>query len=332
MMKTEASAPSNIALIKYMGKIEGAGNRPTNSSLSWTLEDLRSFVVITHQPEASQDSWTPLKRSDLAPMDLSQKSVGRFLMHFQNLKTQFGVDQSFLIESGNNFPSDCGLASSASSFAALTMAAVDLFAQMGNEKAKNANLADQAELSRKGSGSSCRSFFGPWALWYQEGVRPVEFPMRPLHHQVIIVEDAVKAVSSSEAHRRVASSPKFLDRPLRAERRLAQLMDVFRDGCQSREVWRQAYQIVWDEFQDMHELFETSVPAFSYKTAKTHEVLDFLASLWEAEGDGPIVTMDAGANVHLLYREDQKGLAERIRTHFSKHLKVFTSLQAGVRS
>jgi diphosphomevalonate decarboxylase len=329
MMKTEASAPSNIALIKYMGKIEEAGNRPTNSSLSWTLEDLRSFVVITHRPDLTEDTWAPLKRPEMAPMDLSAKSVGRFLIHFQNLKTEFGVHDFFQIESGNNFPSDCGLASSASSFAALTMAAVDLFAKMGNSKAQNATLADQAELSRRGSGSSCRSFFGPWALWYQDGVRPVEFPSRPLHHQVIIVEDAVKAVSSSEAHRRVSTSPKFLDRPQRAERRLAQLMDVFREGCEKTEVWKQAFGIVWDEFQDMHELFETSVPAFSYRTAKTHDALDYLADIWEREGDGPLVTMDAGANVHLLYREDQKPLAARIREHFAKDLQVFTSSQSG---
>ncbi len=41
-----ASAPSNIALIKYMGKVDTATNKPTNSSLSWTLNSLRSFVRI----------------------------------------------------------------------------------------------------------------------------------------------------------------------------------------------------------------------------------------------------------------------------------------------
>ena len=59
MKRIEASAPSNIALIKYMGKTSESGNWPTNASLSYTLEHLRSFVVL--EPEGGeQDQWKPL--------------------------------------------------------------------------------------------------------------------------------------------------------------------------------------------------------------------------------------------------------------------------------
>ena len=43
-MNVFASAPANIALIKYMGKTDVLSNRPTNSSLSWTLGHLQTFV------------------------------------------------------------------------------------------------------------------------------------------------------------------------------------------------------------------------------------------------------------------------------------------------
>src|SRR5690242_6952416 len=93
-----ASAPSNIALIKYMGKIENSGNRPTNASLSYSLESLRTFVRVT-PIEGPTDQWKALVREDLEKIELSEKGQNRFLKHFQNLKTKWGVAGSFLIES-----------------------------------------------------------------------------------------------------------------------------------------------------------------------------------------------------------------------------------------
>lgn len=318
-MTVETSAPANIALIKYMGKIENTGNKPTNSSLSWTLENLRTFVRITKRDDLTQDQWKPLEQEGMTKMELSEKGVARFLAHFQAMKNQFGISGSFEIESANNFPSDCGLASSASSFAALTMASLQLFEKF-NSQVEDLSVMERAEISRKGSGSSCRSFFGPWALWFSEGVRPVEFPMENLSHQVIVVENEKKEVSSSEAHKLVTTSPLFEGRPERAERRLAELMQALRD-----QDWQAAYQVTWDEFMDMHELFHTSTPSFRYINEASQEVLDYVKNIWNTEGDGPLVTMDAGPNVHLLYRADQAELAQRILRKMAPRWPVFES-------
>lgn len=318
-MVIEASAPSNIALIKYMGKREVQSNQPTNSSLSWTLEDLRTFVRVSHQKDFPLDEWAPLKGPQFSDLQLSEKSRSRYLAHFQFLKSQFGIHENFLIESANNFPSDCGLASSASSFAALTLGAVAAFEQM-RPVIPRISMSEKAELSRKGSGSSCRSFFGPWALWSQNEVRALQFPLGSLLHQVIVVESEKKEVSSSEAHRRVLSSALFEGRPQRAELRLESLSRAFADRN-----WKGAFAITWAEFWDMHALFETSDPSFGYLLPESIRVLRWIENLWKAQGDGPLVTMDAGANVHLLYRDDQKNLGLQIRDEFkSKHL-VFQS-------
>lgn len=320
-MTSEASAPSNIALIKYMGKISTAHNQPTNSSLSWTIEDLRSFVRVTLREDFKDDQWAPLEGPDFAKLEMSEKSIERFLKHFKNLKETFGITQNFLIQSANNFPSDCGLASSASSFAALTLAATEAFGKL-NDDVRYLSTLEKAELSRLGSGSSCRSFFGPWSLWFSEGVRPLEFPIHHLLHQVLVVENEKKQVSSSEAHKRVVTSQLFQGRPERAEARLAELMQAFRNIDQP-ENWRKAFQIVWDEFWDMHKLFETSQPPFKYMLPKTMDALNYLHELWKQEGDGPLVTMDAGANIHLLYRPDQAALRDRIRDHFKNQVTVY---------
>lgn len=309
------SAPSNIALIKYMGKIEGSGNKPTNGSLSYTLENLKTFVRLT-AIEGSQDQWVALVREDLQPLNLSEKGQQRFLKHLQNLKDKWGIQKSFLVESANNFPSDCGLASSASSFAALTLAAAEMFQKM-NPQPWGDDKKILSELSRQGSGSSCRSLFGPWALWQHEYAEPMGLEMKDMHHIVVIVEDSKKEVSSSEAHKLVTTSPKFVGRPERAEIRLKDLVHALRFND-----WHMARQIVWDEFIDMHRLFETSTPSFSYMTEGSKAVLQDCEKFWNRWQDGPLVTMDAGANVHMLFRNDQKKTFAEYREHFAKSFKV----------
>lgn len=312
----EISAPSNIALIKYMGKTDAGGNHPTNSSLSYTLEHLRTFVRLT---PSEKDQWKLLRREGLEPMELSAKGQERFVKHFQNLKENWRVEQNFLIESANNFPSDCGLASSASSFAALTLAAAQSFQKI-NPQPWGDDRKKLSELSRQGSGSSCRSLFSPWGLWQAEYAEPLKLEYTHLHHMVIIVEAAKKEISSSEAHRLVTTSPRFQGRVERAEIRLKDLIHSLRF-----QDWSIAIQICWDEFMDMHRLFETSTPAFSYMTEDSRTVLQELQKNFASKADGPIVTMDAGANIHLLFRRDQEKEFISHQENFGKRFKILAS-------
>lgn len=309
------SAPSNIALIKYMGKTDTTGNKPTNGSLSYTLENLRTFVRLS-EIEGANDQWKPWIREDLEKIELSEKGQQRFLKHLGMLKNRWGITKSFLVESGNNFPSDCGLASSASSFAALTLAAAEMFQKM-NPQPWGEDKKTLSELSRMGSGSSCRSLFSPWALWQAEYAEPMGLEVTHMHHIVVVVEDSKKEVSSSDAHKLVTTSPRFEGRPERAEIRLKDLVHALRFND-----WHMARQIVWDEFIDMHRLFETSTPAFSYMTDGSKKVLEDCQKLWNKWQDGPLVTMDAGANVHMLFRNDQKKSFAEYREHFGKDFKV----------
>ncbi len=315
MISVLTSAPSNIALIKYMGKIEGSGNKPTNASLSYTLENLRSFVRLT-QLSSGPDQWKPLVRDDLETLDLSEKGQQRFLMHLKMLKERWGIQSHFLIESGNNFPSDCGLASSASSFAALTLAAADMFQKL-NPQSWGEDRKILTELSRQGSGSSCRSLYSPWALWQDESAEPMKLEHKNMHHLVVVVEASKKEISSSEAHKLVTTSSRFHGRTERAELRLKDLVQALRFND-----WHMARQIVWDEFIDMHRLFETSQPPFSYMTEESKKVLQECQSLWSRWQDGPLVTMDAGANVHMLFRYDQKKVFEEYRELFKAQYKI----------
>ena len=305
-----AEAPSNIALIKYMGKRDQ--NRPTNPSLSYTLYKLRSIVVIERRPEGEEDNWKPLEGGEWKPPHLSPLGRKKFLDHWAWLKEQLGLYGSFRVASANNFPSDCGMASSASSFAALTLCASrvaqwpDGGGEQGLSKESHGenNFKQLAQWSAKGSGSSCRSFLGPWVKWdNNEGVSSLSFPYKGLIHQVVVVSPLKKEISSSEAHIRVRTSLLNEGRGQRVEKRMEALKTALR-----LQDWASAFEITWAEFWDMHTLFETSQPSFGYMSPKSMDVLNKVRSFWRKHKDGPLVTMDAGPNVHLLYREDQREL------------------------
>lgn len=294
-MKWKASAPSNIAIVKYMGKENsGAGNVATNPSLSMTISAFRTTVEIESVPGGA-DRWELLPGS--AP--LREESAKRFLAFFTRIKGEHEVSGSFLVRSGNNFPSDAGLASSASSFAALTMAACETFAAV--KKQAPLPLAQQAMISRTGSGSSCRSFFGPWCAWEGSQIGALPSKLTPLVDLVAVADTGYKKVSSSEAHKRVQTSPLFAGRPERARRRMQESKDALASGD-----YRRLAEISWADLWDMHSLFHTSEPPFFYLSPASLAVLRWAEERWEKRGHGPITTVDAGPNVHLLVPETEK--------------------------
>lgn len=304
---------SNIALIKYMGKSNAVINEPTNASLSLTLPKLFTEVQLEVKSQG-EDEWAPLVGQGLLPFQISEKGKTKFLNFLKSLKKEFGVEKSFIVKSANNFPSDCGIASSASSFSALTLA----FDQYLRSLGVTVSLLDLALLSKKGSGSSCRSFFGPWTYWKGNEVGERKFSFIPGWHQVVIVDSNVKSVSSSEAHLLVASSHHFSQRVERAEDRLTELSLLLAQPLSGGEKWNRAYRICWDEFMDMHHLFHTAKDPFFYWSENTMTLLKYIADFWKKNGDGPLVTMDAGPNLHLVYRSDHQVLKEKVAKEISE--------------
>lgn len=304
-MKWFAKAPSNIALIKYMGKTQQDINLPANPSLSYTLNHLLSFVELELRRDLTEDQWQPLEIAGALPAPLSAQAQRRYLNHLKLIKRRFNINEYFIVRSANNFPASCGIASSASSFAALTLCAVNAFTEL--TQAQPLSLHEVAALSRAGSGSSCRSLAGPWVLWRQDSIETPDLSYSSLRHRVVVVSKEVKSIASSEAHRRVSTSLLYQQRSARAQQRLNYLLEAF-----AQKNWHLAYTLVWQEFWDMHALFETSDQPFGYLQPATLQVLDYLRSYWENNGDGPLVTLDAGPNVHLLFRDDQSRQVEVI--------------------
>ncbi len=306
---------ANIALIKYMGKSDPGNNVSSNPSLSYTLPHLRTTVAVTDALNGP-DRWEYLAAAGNVALRLSPEGEDRFLRYVRKLCDLWHHPQSVLVRSSSNFPADAGIASSASSFSAATKA-VAAFLD------RREDAVELARLSRTGSGSSCRSFFGPWCLWDGDRIEALHFPLGDLRHVVVIVDGGRKRVSSSDAHRRVTTSVHFAGRGDRAHRRMEQLLRAL-----ERSDWRAAYEISSAEFIDMHDLFHTSDSPFGYRTPDSDRIVDECAELWKTNDDGPVVTMDAGPNVHLLFRADQKTMLAQAVERYSRFHRVLTSESA----
>lgn len=164
-----ATAPVNIATLKYWGKRDIPLNLPTNSSISITLsmDDLRTktTVVVNTAANAEGQEEDQLiinnekqQISHRTKICLSQLRALRTEIEYQDNKATKLAKSPLLIVSENNFPTAAGLASSAAGFAAMVTAVNDLY-QL------NLNMGELSKMARLGSGSACRSLFGGFVAW-----------------------------------------------------------------------------------------------------------------------------------------------------------------------
>lgn len=314
-----ALAPSNIALVKYMGKEDAKVNQASNPSISMTLDRLCSVAEV-EWTSGSEPEWQPRAPTTpeiLGPMalevpDLSPKGRDRILafasrclkeipavLARHGLSNSRTTAQNPVIRIANSFPAGVGIASSASSFAALTVVLGRAHGGSDFERAWNDSSAlrqDFARLSKTGSGSSGRSMEGPWVHWDGDTIEGVASKVGPLVDHVLVIDRTAKAVGSSQAHERVRTSPLWSGRPERALQRAFLVREALREGA-----WPELCRLSWQEAWEMHSLFHTATPPFTYWRPRTVEVLNEL-SPW-VDKASCLVTLDAGPNVHVLVPE-----------------------------
>lgn len=187
-MQAIAEAQPNIALIKYWGKSSVRDNLPAVGSLSITLESLRTRMAV--------DFDTALREDQLSVNgEQAQHMLPRVSKCLDNL---LGSDrQRAKISSECNFPIAAGLASSASSFSALVVAA---------SCAANLDIDTQslARAAGRASGSAARSLYGgfvelrtdPQNIYVEPILAADAWPLTVI---VAVTATGEKLVSSGEA-------------------------------------------------------------------------------------------------------------------------------------
>ena len=149
--------PSNIALVKYWGKY---GNQlPKNASLSMTLSKAVTEVKLELMEKTNSEIELAYFFEGEEKEDFKERIV-----KYASAQPEFDYllkNYALKINSTNSFPHSTGIASSASAFAAIAAALLSASAELDGDIFNR----EASRLSRLGSGSACRSFYGPYAVW-----------------------------------------------------------------------------------------------------------------------------------------------------------------------
>ncbi len=289
-----AQAAANIAFIKYWGAKDLDRVIPSNRSISMTLSACTTRTTVETLAHGAADRI--LARDSAGRLAQAPESFSaRILAHLDRVRALAGVAVGLRVATENRFPAAAGLASSASGFAALSLAAT---AALGIELEATA-LSDFSR--RSGSGSAARSALGgyvEWPLGFDEGqghatvIAPAEH--WDLCDLIAIVDAGEKAVSSLEGHRRACSSPHFSARQVEVQRRI----DVVRSSIARRDLATLG-PVIEEEAIELHLIAMSSRPPIFYWRPSTLDVLEAIRAL-RGRGIGAWSTLDAGPNVHVI--------------------------------
>ena len=282
----------NIAFIKYWGDKDSSLHIPENGSLSMNLDCLYSQTTVEFDSSLEKDLLTI---DGQVPDKNSVHRVHEFLNLVRSLA---GIPAFANVTSENNFPTGSGIASSASGFAALCMAA---------SKAAGLEL-DRRELSRlarRGSGSACRSIPGGFVEWLRGEDDQSSYAVSIAPHNYWDLRDCIavtsrkhKETGSTAGHSLARSSPLQAVRVKDAESRL----DLCRDAILKRDFDAFA-DIVEMDSNLMHAVMMTSQPRIYYWQPATLDVMQSVVA-WRSSGIPVCFTIDAGPNVHVITNND----------------------------
>jgi len=287
---TTATAQScpNIAFIKYWGDQDPCLRIPANGSISMNLAGLHTQTTVSFDPAFVTDT---LQVNDLPVAGPGLERVSDLLARVRDMA---GISRFAAVESKNNFPMGAGIASSASAFAALSLAASTAAGLMLSEM-------ELSRLARSGSGSACRSIPSGFVEW-QAGSRDEDsyaFTIAPPEHWelvdcIVVISSAHKTVGSTAGHALALTSPIQPARVADAPRRL----QVCRKAILERDF--QAFaEIIELDSNLMHAIMITSTPPLLYWQPATLAVMRLVQD-WRQAGLPVAYTIDAGPNVHVL--------------------------------
>ncbi|MHB8584331.1 MAG: diphosphomevalonate decarboxylase [Thermoplasmatota archaeon] len=282
-----AEARANIAFVKYWGRADDARNLPLNDSISLTLDRLVTTTTIEFAPALDADEFL-LNGGAATPAETARAS-----RHLDHLRALAGTKTRARIVSENAFTTAGGLASSASGFAALTVAAAGALGL-------DLDARELSRIARLGSGSASRSLFGGFVRWRAGNDREsVAEPIVPMGHWdlrdvIVVVEAGRKKTGSADGHSLARTSP-FLTGRLDS---LPGTLSAVERGIRERDLAIMGPAIE-AEALSMHAVMMTSNPSLLYWTPDTVRMLLAVRDFRE-ERIPTWMTLDAGPNPHLI--------------------------------
>lgn len=304
-----SSAPSNIALVKYWGKKEN--QIPANPSISFTLNHCKTITTLAFDKKENDANFSFDLLFEGKPKEDFKPKIQKF---FERISTYlpFLKDYHFTIDTQNTFPHSSGIASSASGMAALAINLIQMEKTMNPEMSDEYFYRKASFLARLGSGSACRSIKGNVVVWGKHDeigessdLFGVEFPSQ-IHQSftnfqdtILLVDKGEKQVSSTVGHDLMHDHPFAERRFNQAHENLSKIKAILENGNLDEFI-----KIVESEALTLHAMMMTSMPYFILMKPNTLEIIN---CLWKFRNETKIpvcFTLDAGANVHVLYPEN----------------------------
>ena len=293
VQRATAYAHTNIALVKYWGKRAGAVvglNLPAVGSLSLTLDRFGTETTV----EPAEDDAFVLGGHAVAADEA--RKVTAFL---DRVRALAGSTTRARVTSRNDVPTAAGLASSASAFAALALAATRAYGVDVGERALS-------QLARQGSGSAARSIFGSFVLLHC-GVRDdgddcfAEPLPSTLDVRLVVVRcgEGKKDTGSTDGMEHTASTSPYFRAWVDTH---AADLEAARGALRDADLARLG-EVMEHSTLKMHATTLAARPGFFYFQPTTIAALQQVRAL-RAQGTPCWATMDAGPHVKVLCAPD----------------------------
>ncbi len=313
-MKIKAQAPSNIAFVKYWGRKDEVLRLPENGSISMNLSNL----ITTTEVEFGDFEKDSIEINGIEESLENNRGV----KHLDRIRALAKIDQKARVVTSNNFPTGTGLSSSASGFAALTIAGVSAAGLKLSKK-------DLSILARQGSGSACRSIPDGFVEWkdgdtseesYAESIFPPDYFQ--IADVIAVVSTEKKFLATSEGQKSARSGIFF-------EKRLEGIPEKINNVKRLIEEknFSDFGDVVEREALEFHSILFTSNPPLFYWTPGTVAVMKYVQSL-RREGLECYFTINTGQDVHVICRsEDAEKVAEKLK-ELPEVIKTITNFPA----
>lgn len=326
-----AESPSNIALVKYWGK--KAGQIPENPSISYTLNKCKTKTCLQYIPKKQAQQKIEVFLEGVLQPKFNQK-IESFIQRIRPY-CPWITEYDFVVKTENTFPHSSGIASSASGMSALAKCFMkietEVYDYLPTESEHKVSF-----LSRLGSGSACRSVYPGLVLWgeseyYNKSSDLYAIPLdskdihplfKTMKDCILLIHEGTKSVSSTAGHNLMRNHPYAQTRFFEAKKAIGRLKTILKQGdIQSFG------ELIEHEAMSLHALMMISSPPYLLMQEGTIKTLQ---KVWDfrRETKRPLYfTLDAGANVHLLYPGEQQ---QPIEDFIEKELIAFTANQKAI--
>lgn len=296
------SAPSNIAFVKYWGK-KGI-QEPLNSNLSGTLDKCRTNTTLSFEKgEFGVNLFFHGQRNEAFEKKVYHKIAKTISKEFPKI-----LNYKLSIYSENTFPHSCGIASSASFYASLSLCLTELEFELSNQSVfKNEEsfshefLERASFFARLGSGSASRSLYPGVATWEYESpanakkLEEINDNFKEVDDFICLIDSSEKSVSSTLGHSMMDDHPYKELRILQANENFSICSKALQTGD-----WSSFIRVVEEEANSLHALMMTSRPAFILLKPNTLSLIEAFKLWRECNQANACYTIDAGPNLHFL--------------------------------